>query len=395
MTAPVGTAGRFGAARTRDLAGSALVRLLVLARQRQAIDLAVGTPGFPHTPPAMISEAVAALRGGHNQYADPSGDATLRARIAASFPSPADPDTEITVTAGGTEALGVAMLAAVDPGDEVVLLEPFYENFRNAVAVAGGVPRFVPLRTPDWRYDPAELAAAFGPRTRAVILNSPSNPTGRVLDADELAGIAELCQRWDVTVISDEVYANLVFDGRRHLSVADVPGLAERSIVIGSLSKSHAVSGWRMGYLRANPDYTRVLRRVHEVTTNGTAAPLQVATARAGLLDGASWQPVPELAARRDLAQDLLSGLGLTFHPAEGGCFLFADISPVTDSDSASFVERVLVESGVLLVPGFPFFTDRARGDRFIRVAFNRPRETLLAAAEQLTARFAPAVTRP
>ncbi|MBO4208056.1 pyridoxal phosphate-dependent aminotransferase [Micromonospora echinofusca] len=389
------TAGRFGAARTRDLAGSALVQLLVLARQRQAIDLAVGTPGFPHTPPAMIDEAVAALRGGHNQYADPSGDPTLRARIAASFASPADPDTEVTVTAGGTEALGVAVLAAVDPGDEVVLLEPFYENFRNAVAVAGGVPRFVPLRGPDWRYDPAELAAAFGPRTRAVVLNSPSNPTGRVLDADELAGIAELCERWDVTVISDEVYANLVFDGRRHLSVADVPGLAGRSIVIGSLSKSHAVSGWRMGYLRANPEYTRVLRRVHEVTTNGTAAPLQVATARAGLLDGAAWQPVPELAARRDLAQDLLTGLGLTVHPAEGGCFLFADIGPVTAEDSASFVERVLVECGVLLVPGFPFFADRARGDRFIRVAFNRPRETLLAAAERLTARFAPAVTRP
>jgi N-succinyldiaminopimelate aminotransferase len=370
--------------RASRLPGSSLKELFLLARGRQAIDLAVGTPAFPVTPDALVEAAVGALRAGRNQYEDPAGEAGLRRRIAASLGTPADPDTEITVTAGGTEALCVALLATIDPGDEVVLLEPFYENFRNAVTIAGGVPRIVPLRPPDWAWDPAELAAAFGPRTRAIILNSPSNPTGRLLRRDELAEVAELCARWGATVISDEVYSGLVYGDRPHVSVADLPQLRGRAIVVGSLSKNLAVSGWRLGFLRADPAITSVLRRVHEVTTNGTGAPLQFAVGHTDVLDGDGWRPAPDMAVRRNIAQQMLKAMGLWARPAEGGCFLLADISPITDDDCHSYARDLLDTRSVLVVPGTAFFANAYRGRSYIRVAFNRSVETLTSAARQL-----------
>ncbi|AGL19074.1 pyridoxal phosphate-dependent aminotransferase [Actinoplanes sp. N902-109] len=379
----IGTRARFSQ-RALSLRGSSLVELFLLARARGAVDLAVGTPAFPVPPGPLIDAAVSALRTGHNQYENPNGEAALRGQIARSLSTPADPDTELTVTAGGTEALCLAVLATVDPGDEVIVLEPYYENFIGAITLAGGVPRPVPLHRPDWRLDPVALAAAFGPRTRAVILNTPSNPTGRMLTLEELDEIAELCECWDTTVISDEVYARLVFDDRIHLSVADVPRLRPRSIVVGSLSKSVAVSGWRLGYLRAAPEYTRVLRRVHEVTTNGTAAPLQYAAGHAAVLTAEWWHPATELAARRDMAVDMLRAAGLDCRPAEGGCFLLADISGITGADCHTYVRDLLDERAVLMVPGTAFFADPADGHRYVRVAFNRTQDTLRTAARHL-----------
>ena len=365
-------------ARAAKLSGNSLGELFLMARARGAIDLAVGTPGFPEPAGEMIEEAAGAMRAGRNQYDHPAGDLLLRQRIAEMLPTATDPATELTVTVGGTEALCVALLATVDPGDEVVLLTPGYEQFTAAVNLAGAVPRFVPLHGPHWRYDPADLAAAFSPRTRAILLNSPSNPTGRVLGHRELAEIAELCERWDTTVISDEVYRTFVFDGREHVSVTEVPGLAERSVVIGSLSKSHAVSGWRLGYLRADRARTEVLRRVHELTTNGAATPLQVAAGLAALsvdLSGAA----AEMARRRDLAQEIFAGMGMKFAPSEGGCFLFADIGPITGGrqDCTQFVLDLLDRAGVLIVPGVPFFADPALGRQYVRIAFNRRTELL------------------
>jgi aminotransferase len=370
--------------RARGLSTSSLIELFLLARERDAIDLAVGSPGYPCTPPPLLDAAVEALRAGHNQYEIPAGDAALRRHIAATFAAPTDPDTQITVTVGGTEALCVALLTSIDPGDEVIVLEPFYENFLSAIALAGGVPRVVALRPPDWTWDPADLAAAFGPRTRAIMVNTPANPTGRVLDRAELDEIATLCSRWGVTVISDEVYSGLLFDDRTHVSVADVEALDPYSIVIGSLSKGAAVSGWRLGYLRADPARTAVLRRVHETTTNGTGAPLQRAAGAVGLPGAPWWRPAPGLAERRNVAQRILHDMGLTFRPADGGCFLLADISGVTSEDSTTYVRCLLAERNVLLVPGGGFFADRARGRAYVRMAFNRPMETLDAAARAL-----------
>ncbi|MBM0274441.1 pyridoxal phosphate-dependent aminotransferase [Micromonospora sp. STR1s_6] len=371
--------------RASQLQGSSLAELLVLARDRNAINLAVGTPSFPDTPQVLIEEAISALRSGYNQYEAPVGAASLRKEIAKSLNTPPDPETEVTVTVGGTEALCIALLGSVDPGDEVIVLEPFYENFVSAIALAGAIPRFVRLRPPTWDFDPAELAAAFGPRTRAILLNTPSNPTGRMLSLDELNEIADLAERWDVTVISDEVYSHLVFDNRVHLSVSDVPRLRERGVVIGSLSKSLAVSGWRLGYLRAAADRTAVFRRLHEVTTSGTAAPLQLAAGRAGVVAGEWWRPAGELAVRRDLAIDIFTGLGLEIRPPDGGCFLFGDISRVTDENCNQFVARLLEENAVLLVPAAPFFADAERGRQFVRIAFNRSIETLEAARQNLS----------
>jgi aminotransferase len=364
--------------RAAALQGNSLGELFLLARKRGAIDMALGTPGYPEPATDIIDAAYEAMRAGRNQYDHPSGDLLLRERIAATLRTPADPETELTVTVGATEALCVALLATVEPGDEVVLLDPCYEQFRAAIALAGAVPRFVPLHAPDWRFDPADLAAAFTPRTRAVLLNSPGNPTGRVLDRHELGQIATLAERWDTTVICDEVYSNFVFDGRALTSITEVPGLAERAIVVGSLSKSYAISGWRLGFLRADAVRTEALRRVHELTTNGAAAPLQAAVGIAALSADLKTAG-EEMGRRRDLALQIFTGMGMKITPAEGGCFLFADISPLTGGrkDSRTFTFELLDRAGVLVVPGGPCFADPARGEQYVRIAFNRQTELL------------------
>lgn len=361
------------ATRLRAFAPGKLFGLLSEGHKHNAIDLAVGTPSAPVTPTAAVEAACAALREGYNQYDSPFGNMGLREQIAAALPYPADPVSEVTVTLGSTEGLAVALLSIVDPGDEVVLFEPFYENFVSAIALAGGIPRFVRTEAPHWRYDPAELKAAFGPRTKAIVLNTPANPTGHVLSAEELAEIAELCTRWDVTVLSDEVYASYVFDGREHISVARVPGLEDRSIVIGSLSKSHAISGWRLGFLRAAPAITSFMRDVHIPLGGAAATPLQVAVARAAAADPSFWQPGDDLTAQRQAATKVFREYGFTCLPTEGGCYLMVDISTVTDEDSESYAYRLLRESGVMVIPATFFYDGGKGGDTLLRIAFNRP----------------------
>ncbi len=372
------------AARARSLPEGGLVTLLRHGRTRAAVDLAAGTPQAPSPPANLIEAACAALHAGVNQYEDPAGNIGLRSQIARSFHTPADPDTEITVTTGATEALHVALLSTVDAGDEVIVLEPYYDNFIGAIALSGAQPRFVRTQAPDWRVDPEELAAAFGPRTRAIILNTPANPTGRMLDADDLALIAGLCARWGVTVISDEVYSAFTFDGREHLSVMDVPELRDRAVVVGSLSKSHAISGWRIGFLRASPARTAVLREVHIATTGGTAAPLQHAVMASELLTPDNWNPAPLLQELRDRTVEIFTSAGLACTRPEGGCYVMADLGLVTDLAAHSFVDRMIDETGVLIVPGTYFYAEPKAGERFVRIAFNRPLETIEAAATRL-----------
>ena len=376
-------------ARSARFESSKLVGLLGAGRERGAVDFAVGTPGAPRPPRELIDAACRALRGGHNQYGHPDGDPELRAQLALSLGTPADPDTELTITVGSTEGLFVALLSIVDPGDEVVVLEPCYDNFVGAIAAVGGVPRFVRLNGPDWRLDPAALAAAFGPRTKALVINTPNNPTGHMLSAEELDVIADLCERWDVMVVSDEVYASCTFDGRRHISAADVPGLADRSVVIGSLSKSHSISGWRLGYLRADAELTSVLRKAHVAATTGATAPLQRAVADSGVLLPGVWDPVPELQRCRDRAVDIFSRFGLDCPVVEGGCYVFADISPLTADHSELFVRRLLDDPGVLVVPGSCFFGSPGGGANHVRIAFNKSDQAFEDAAHRLSTREA------
>ncbi|MGH3700722.1 MAG: pyridoxal phosphate-dependent aminotransferase [Pseudonocardiaceae bacterium] len=378
------------AARVRALAPGRLARLLIQAHAYDAIDLALGIPGAPPTPPVLIEEACSALRAGHNQYEIPDGNPELRRHIAATLTAPTDPDTELTITAGATEALTVAMLSTVDPGDEVIVFEPFYENFLSTIALANGIPRLVRTYPPEWHYDLAELTAAFGPRTRAIVLSTPNNPTGHVLSSAELLEIAELCERWNVLAISDEIYGAYVFDGHHHVSAADLPALRERSMVISSLSKSHAISGWRLGYLRANAVLSAAARQVHLTVCAGTAAPLQKAVARAAALDPNFGKPTDDLQAQRNRMTGIFTALGFRCAPPQGGCYLMADIRPFTSEDSESLTNRFLREARILVAPGQLFHSpDSAYGNQLIRIAFNRTLN-LLDEVEQRLAPYQP-----
>jgi N-succinyldiaminopimelate aminotransferase len=375
------------AARVREFSPARLFALLTEGRKHAAVDLAVGTPSAPLTSPIAIEAACAAIRGGANQYDSPVGNLAVRRNIAASCTTPADPDTEITVTLGATEGLAVAMLALVDSGDEVIVFEPCYENFLSAVAMAGAQPRLVPISAPDWRYDPARLRSAFGPRTRAIILNSPSNPTGHVLSRAELAEIAELCVKWNATVISDEAYSAFVYDNADHVSIMDVPALRDRGVVVASLSKSHAVSGWRVGFLRANPAITAILRQVHVAIGGAGVTPLQAAIARAAEADPLFWRPADTLATQRDLATKAFTEAGYRCLPTEGGCYLMVDIRPLTNQDSETYAYHLVEQAGVLTVPGTFFYTGKG-GENLLRVAFNRPPDVFDEVRRRLSVNF-------
>ncbi|WP_338772973.1 pyridoxal phosphate-dependent aminotransferase [Nocardia vulneris] len=375
-----------GAERVGRLPSGGLAALLHTDGIADLVNLAVGTPGFPAPAAALTDAASAALRSGAHQYADPAGLLALRTRIAAGLPDTPDPETELTVTVGGSEGLAVALLSSVDPGDEVVVLEPFYENFLGAIALSGGIPRFVRLRGPHWLPDPGELAAAFGPRTRAIILNSPGNPTGTVLPRALLEQVAVLCEKWDVTAVSDEVYAPFVYDHEHHCSVASVAGLAERSIVIGSLSKSHAVSGWRLGFLRARPPWTRLLRAVHVATTVCASTPLQHAAASVELFGPWLHEVVAEMRARRNQATALLREAGFRCAPPRGGCYILADTQAVSTSASPALAQTLAARCGVLIAPATAFYAQPADGNGHVRVAFNRSEATLAIARARLAA---------
>ncbi len=323
------------------------------------------------------------MRRGDNQYGPPAGIEQLRSALALLLPGSPDPTDELTITAGATEALNAVMLALLEPGDEVVLTEPYYPNFLAAAALAGGRPRFVPLRPPHWSLDPDDVADAIGPRTRLLLLNTPHNPTGRLLSRDELQLLGSLCARRGIWLVSDEVYASYAYEGLVHTSVCDLPGLHDLAISIGSLSKSHAVSGWRMGYVRAARPVTRAVRRVHEALTAGGATPLQhgLAAVLAGT-EGA--RLASAMQERRDRALEMFRLSGLACTTPQGGCY-FTVALPDAFGSSEAFAGHLLRRAGIAVLPGSLFVTgsDPALGG-FVRVAFNRRRKTLNRALDRL-----------
>src|SRR5579875_772373 len=275
-----------------------------LAMEHDALNLAQGFPDFP-APEAVKEAAVSAVRADVNQYSITWGARDFRRAIAARFERDTglavDPEREVTVCCGATEAMIASLLAVIDSGDEVVVFEPFYENYGPDSIICGATPRFVALRPPDWTFDPAELAAAFNERTRAIVLNTPNNPTGKVFSRSELETIAALCQRWDAYAVSDEIYQYLVYDGTEHISIATLPGMRERSITINSLSKTYSVTGWRVGYAIAPPETSSAIRKMHDFITVGAPAPLQEAGSVAlSLPDSYYLKLRAEYAARRD-----------------------------------------------------------------------------------------------
>jgi aspartate/methionine/tyrosine aminotransferase len=360
-----------------------------LAVDAGAVSLAQGFPDF-ECPPELKAAVTAAVDADINQYAITWGSKPLREAIATATPrqfpgwGAIDPETQVTVTCGATEAMIAAMLGLLDPGDEIVVFEPYYENYGPDAILAGATPRYVTLHEPDWSIDPDELRAAFGPRTRAIVVNSPHNPTGKVFTRAELQLVADLCQAFDVLAFTDDIYEHIVFDGE-HIPLATLPGMAERTVSIHSMSKSYSVTGWRIGWAIAPPDLSVGIRRVHDFLTVGAAAPLQAAAVVAlGFPDAYYAHLVRDYRARRDALLPALHAAGFRVHEPAGAYYVMTDIRDLTDEDDVTFALRLIREPGVAAVPGSSFFSDPALGRTKLRFAFPKRLETLAAAAERL-----------
>ncbi len=380
---------RLPARRVAGLGTSIFTEMSRLAVEHGAINLGQGFPDFPA--PAFIKEAAArAVAANKNQYAPAPGILRLREEIAAHFQRrhgrAVDPGC-VTITAGATEALCDAVLALVDPGDEVIVFEPFYDAYVPDIQFAGGVPRVVKLRPPDWRFDEGELAAAFGPRTRALIVNTPHNPTGKVFSARELDVIAQLCVQHDVVALADEVYSEITYDDAKHVPLATREGMWDRTFTIDSIGKTFSVTGWKIGWAIASPPLTAAFRGVHQFVTFCNSTPLQEAAADAladAPLNGYYDELRATYAQRRGRLQGILEDAGLQTLPAAGSYFLLADIARFRVPDDATFCRRLITDVGVAAIPPSAFYADPTTAPRLARFCFAKSEETLRAAAERL-----------
>jgi aspartate/methionine/tyrosine aminotransferase len=365
--------------------------------QYGGVNLAQGFPNF--APPKELLEAAhRAIDGDFHQYAITWGARNLREAIAAKFERlygvPVDPETQVTVCCGSTEAMLSTLLAVLDPGDEIVIFEPFYENYGPGAIFAGARPVYVPLEPPDFRFDPERLARAFTPQTRAIVFNSPNNPTGKVFTRAELETIAELCRRHDVLAITDEIYEHIVFDGRQHIPIATLPGMRERTITISGVSKTYSVTGWRIGYTISPPDLAVGIRRAHDFVTVGAPAPLQEAAVTALTLPDSYYTALREAyQARRDLLRPLLERAGFrTFEP-QGAYYILTECKHFLERfglpDDTAFAMHLVREIGVATVPGSSFYAHAELGRTKIRFCFPKTDDVLLDAGQRLQ-RLAP-----
>jgi aminotransferase len=353
-----------------------------------AVNLAQGMPDFP-APAELKAAACRAIEADVNQYAITWGSKNLRAAVAEHaawhLGLEVDPEAEVTVTCGSTEAMLVALLSLINPGDEVILSQPFYENYWPDCVLAGATPRFVPLRPPSWTFDPDELAAAFNDRTKAIVLCNPNNPTGTVFGRDDLEAVAALCRKWDVVAITDEIYEHIVYDGLPHVALAGLEGMRGRSVTIGGMSKTYAVTGWRVGTMIAPPHLTHTFRQVHDFVSIGAAAPLQEAGASAYRMPRVYYDRIAaDYQSRRDRLCGALLEVGFDLDPPRGAYYVMADITAFGATDDVAFARHLVRDVGVAAVPGSSFFRDKDLGRRYIRFCFCKKDETLDAAIARL-----------
>ncbi|CAA9299877.1 MAG: Aspartate aminotransferase [uncultured Gemmatimonadaceae bacterium] len=375
------------ARRTHTFAESVIREMSRVAAQHGAINLAQGFPDFP-MPAPMKDAACAAIHGDLNQYAVTWGSPPLRLAIAEKYrrwyDMPVDPETEVTVTCGATEAMAAVFLALIDPGDEVIIFEPYYENYGPDAILADAKPVFVPLLAPDWRIDEARLRAAFTSKTKAIIVNTPHNPTGRVFTREEIGLIAELCVAHDVYAFTDEIYEHIRYAGNHH-PIATWPGMRERTITVSGLSKTFSCTGWRLGYAIAPEEETRAIRKVHDFLTVGAPAPLQAAGAVGMAFDADYYNHLAlDYRARRDLLCGALGDAGFTFAVPEGAYYVLAGFSAISELGDVEFAKWLASEVGVVPVPGSSFYHKRSLGRGIVRFAFCKKLETLERAAERL-----------
>ncbi|MGH7819199.1 MAG: pyridoxal phosphate-dependent aminotransferase, partial [Candidatus Binatia bacterium] len=352
-----------------------------LCNQHGGVNLAQGFPDFP-TPPELKEAAKRAIDEDFNQYSITWGAPSLRKAIAEKARAfnriPCDADANVTVTCGSTEAMMAALLAIINPGDEVIILEPFYENYGPDVIVSGAKAVYVPLHEPDFTFDPAELRRAFGPRTKAIIVNTPHNPTGRVLTAEELDQIASLCDEFDCYCLTDEIYEHIVYDGREHISIASLPGMAERTVSISGLSKTFSVTGWRVAYAIASEAVTSALRKMHDFLTVGAPHPLQIAGVAALALGEPYYERLRrDYERRRDVLLEGLSAAGFACREPEGAYYVMTDVGKFGFHSDTAFAQWLVREVGVAAVPGSSFYRQGSGERHQIRFTFCKTEETL------------------
>lgn len=361
-----------------------------LAHKHDAINLSQGFPDFP-APAAVKQAAVDAIQADANQYSITWGRPSIRQAIADKVQRRygmrwVDPDAHVTVTNGVTEGIVVSIMAVANPGDEVIIIEPFHENFIAAVLFAGAHPVFVSLDPPDYRLDAGELRAAFSPQTKAIIVNTPHNPTGRVFTHDELTTIAELCQAHNALAITDEIYEDILYDSHVHIPLATLPDMAERTITIGGLSKSYAITGWRLAYAIAREPWSTALRTLHDFTTICAATPLQEAGATALSLPDTYYEQLrADYTERRDTMLGILTGVGFKAELPEGSYYVMADFGGFNfDGDDVAFAEWMTTQARVAVVPGSSFYRTPGLGTSAVRFAFPKRIATLEAAGDRM-----------
>jgi aminotransferase len=368
------------------LTESVIREMTRVANQYGAINLSQGYPDFD--PPAeLVTAAEQALHNGYNQYAITWGSPRFRQALAMKqtrfMQMEINPDENITVTCGSTEAMMAAMMAVCDPGDKVIIFSPFYENYGADTILSQADPIYVPLHPPDYKFDPGELRSAFEQGAKALVLCNPSNPTGKVFTRAELETIAEMAQFYDAFVITDEVYEHIVYEPHQHTYIATLPGMFERTLSCSSLSKTYAITGWRLGYVIASPQISSGIRKVHDFLTVGAPAPLQEAAVTALEFPDAYYeQMVMEYEQRRNLFLSFLDRTGLDYSEPEGAYYVLVDISPSGFSDDTEFCYWLAKEVGVAAVPGSSFFKEPV--NHLIRFNFAKRDETLIQAGERL-----------
>lgn len=360
-----------------------------LALAHNAVNLSQGFPDFA-APEEIKAAARDAITRDVNQYAITWGAKSLRDAIAEKVQRTQglaiDPEREITVCCGSTEAMMSAMMAIINPGDEVVVFEPFYENYGPDAILSGASPRFVRLRAPDWSFDPDELARAFSNKTKAIILNTPNNPTGKVFSRAEMETIRDLCVRHNSFLITDEIYEHMLYDGAVHISAATIEGLRDRTITINALSKTYSVTGWRVGWAIAPPEVTSAIRKVHDFLTVGAAAPLQEAGALALRSPEAYYaQLASDYLERRDRLLGILTGAGFKCFTPRGAYYIMTDSSAFGFANDVDFARYLVKEIGVAAVPGSSFYHNPADGAQQLRFTFCKKESTLAAAAQRLS----------
>ena len=379
---------RFQSNRTQKITESVIREMSRIAAQHGAINLAQGFPDFP-APTALKEAAAQAIFSDVNQYAITWGAKVFREAVAAKYRRQCqlslDPEREITVVCGSTEGMMASLLAITSPEDEIVIFEPYYENYGPDTLISGATRRFVKLNAPDWSFDYEELRRAFSRRTKAIIINTPNNPTGKIFDRKELEFIGQLCQENNALAITDEIYEHIIFDGAEHVRMIQIPGMRDRTILVNSMSKTYGVTGWRVGWVIASPDLTDGVRKVHDFLTVGAAAPLQQAGVAALSFPDLYYSDLAQLYQRkRDLLLDVLNRTGFRCFAPQGAYYVMTDISNFGFTSDVEFVRFLVAEVGVAGVPGSSFFHNPTDGAHLVRFCFCKKKETIRQAQERL-----------